>query len=174
MYANPSRWNEQSRKTVCFADYYEPSLRAELEARFSNYDGTVLRTAEPRCGTIEQDVPGTAQGAWFVAGTSSTYPEDPHLALVRDMIDPAIPTFSVGTSIPGFGPGRFTFTVGTSGTLNRDFDDVTPGAVHCWEVGPGRVLASMPDADHLDIDYEAATQCGMGPWTIASPVSFER
>ena len=76
---------------------------------------TAGKTAAPRqrsavvpgdphpCGRVMQDVPGTAQGCWFVEGTTSTYPEDPHLALVWSNHDPLECVVSCGTSVAGFG-----------------------------------------------------------------------
>ncbi|MDA1185335.1 MAG: hypothetical protein O2930_11920 [Acidobacteria bacterium] len=42
--------------------YFSPDLAAAYEA-------SMLRLVPPRWGTIDQDVPGTASGNWFVAGT---------------------------------------------------------------------------------------------------------
>jgi hypothetical protein len=183
-YANDARDSEYLLHAVCPVDLYASPARESLEARFSNYDGTVARTEPPLCGEIEQDEPGTAQGRWYVVGTTDPFPEDPHLALVHDNVLPALPRFSVGTSLPGLA-GVWTFAVNTSGagSVNRDFDEVTPGSTWCWEPaylfgGPipnTVVVAAMPDASTLSIETQTAASCGAGPWTLgAGAVDFER
>src|SRR5262245_17061885 len=77
---------------VCPVDYLPPTVRASVHNLFG--EGTRRRTAEPVCGTVMQDVPGTAQGRWFV---NDDVDERVHLALVRDYIDPVTAAFSVGT-----------------------------------------------------------------------------
>ncbi|MBI2650402.1 hypothetical protein HYX04_03745, partial [Candidatus Woesearchaeota archaeon] len=96
VYANPKRWYEDPLHRVCPLDYFTVNIEAQLKSLLGSSD--VKRTAEPVCGEVAQDNPGTAQGVWFVKGASNTYPEDPHLALVHDNIDPAKGVFSVGTS----------------------------------------------------------------------------
>jgi hypothetical protein len=47
-------------------DALVPELRSLLEARVGR--AGVFRTALPICGTMEVDVPGTAQGMWLLDG----------------------------------------------------------------------------------------------------------
>ena len=58
-------------------------------------------------GTL-QDLPGTAQGCWFLSGVSDTYPGDPHLALVRSNIYPARAVLLVGNSTPNLDSQNIT------------------------------------------------------------------
>lgn len=182
-YANPSRTNDEPAHAVCPIDYFEPAVRAELRARFSDALGTRLRTADPVCGEIEHDEPGTAQGRWYVAGTKGGYPEDPHLALVHDNVDPTIPLLSVGTSVPGLA-GTWTFRPATSGTANREFRDVVPGSVACWDASTfggqtaaatAAVLVEMPSPTELRIEARAGARCDTTSQALtASAVAFER
>ncbi|MFC1794180.1 hypothetical protein ACFL3Q_11400 [Planctomycetota bacterium] len=67
-----------------------------------------------------------AQGCWFLLGVGDTYPEDPHLALVRSNIHSTRTVLSVGNSIPNLDSAAYEFLPETSGMLNRDFRDITP------------------------------------------------
>jgi hypothetical protein len=167
---------------ACPVDYFEAAARAALEARFSDATGTVARTAAPLCGEIAQDLAGTAQGRWFVPDTAHSTPQAPHLALVHDNVDPTVPVFSVGTSLPAFA-GTWTFVPQASGTIDRDFGDVRPGTLHCWNVTawPPRadapawmVVAGMPDAFRLQIAARSAARCEDDPPTLDGAIEFER
>lgn len=174
-FANAERFWQQSDHfdrlhVVCPVDYFTESLRSELTARFGNYTGTILRTVEPRCGTIMQDVINTAQGIWFVAGTEGAYTqEDSHLALVYDNIDPTIGVFSVGNSISNLNSGTYQFTPATSGLLNTDFNLVTAdGEIHCYEASAKVIVIQLTDANSLTIEEKDDAACGAGPWAFTA------
>jgi hypothetical protein len=129
-----------------------------------------------------QDLPGTAQGIWYRAGAPSL-PEDPHLALAHDNVDPTLAVISVGTSVTGLSAGAYGFTLASSGRANRDFTAVVPAAVYCWDLtnihgsssSPGRLVAAFADLNDLSLRYDAATPCGTGPWTIGTEgIAFVR
>ena len=70
-----------------------PGPRKALEAKTGHVFGARWRTSEPIGGTYAQDVPGAAQGNWFVPGLSfrtSTDPS-PFLGLAHDYVDPTQP-----------------------------------------------------------------------------------
>jgi hypothetical protein len=169
----PLPYVEKTRDTfdplhaACPIDYFDDATRDGLRARFSDATQTVPRTAEPVCGEIAQDLTGKAQGRWFLPDTAHSTPEAPHLALVHDNVDPTVPIFSVGTSIPGFA-GLWTFTPAASSTVDADFDAVAPGAVYCWDVTPWppvdgasgrRVVVTMPDDFRLWISARSGARC---------------
>ena len=180
----------------CPADYFAPALPSYLADGFRALFG---RSVPPICGEIEQDEPGTAQGAWFTSPTATDSSEiDSTLALVHDNVFPGIPVFSVSRAfcepLPGGGescswiPGRHTFTPVAAGLVNRDFDDVVPGVIHCYDnlthatvadpaAEAGRVLIEVlpsltdPSEDRLRIEPVARTvaaACGSGPWSFGS------
>jgi hypothetical protein len=132
-------------------------------------------------GTIVQDVAGTAQGLWFLPGVP-TSPEDPHLALVHDNVDPSQPVFSVGNDTFGLSSGTYTYTPQSSGIVDRDFSAITNDGLtyicHYWEVGNpstpiGTILLQMPTATTLQI--EAQSYNAGGPWSFqGNEVLFER
>ncbi|TET53996.1 MAG: hypothetical protein E3J64_02650 [Anaerolineales bacterium] len=191
-YANPSRFytNETSFApfhVVCPIDYFEPELREVLRDRLGDGLGAFRRTVEPLCGQVEQDEPGTAQGSWHVGGTTESYPEDPHLALVHDAVDPSVAVFSVGTSIPGLAPRVYRLVAETTGTVNLDFHLVMPSEeVVCYDsfrtMGmapedtlPMIILVRLADEAILLIENQDSAGCGSGPWTLSSAaVEFQR
>ena len=106
------------------------------------------------CGSYLQDVPGTAQGNWFLSGIREKNPEDPHLARLHSNIHPARAVFSVGTSIRDLRSGKYEVLPVEKGLLDRDFKDITPdGYTYGFRVVrhdniafDGIVIVRMPDA----------------------------
>jgi hypothetical protein len=175
----------------CPADYFASGLST------ADFWAHVHRTAPPLCGEIAQDEPGTAQGNWFTGPTATDSSEDATtLALVHDNVDPSIPVFSVSRAfcepLPGGGeacsfiPGRYSFAPAGAGLVNREFSDVAPGAVYCYDnlrhatdpgAVAGRVLIEVvpspvhSSADRLRIEpvpWTVAAGCGAGPWSFGS------
>ncbi len=183
-YANPARMQGRYDRfdalhAVCPVDYFADNVRAVLEGHFGRFDGSELRTTPPRCGEVEQDEPGTAQGIWFLEGATGDGPEDPHLALVHDNVDPARPVFSVGTSVPGLPRGLYAFSPETSGRNNRDFSAISDAAIYTFcglEHAEGViVLLQLTSADTIRIEAQAAADCGDAPGAFTqAAVNFER
>ncbi len=189
VYANPSRWNEDSFYIVCAIDYFIPTLRDTLRKRFGGFNGT-SRTALPLCGEVAQDKPGTAQGVWFVKGTPvdgrGLSRQDPHLALVPDNVDPSKGVFSMGISMEekGLSSGAYHFGSRHSGLVNRDFREITAdGNVYCYETeGHFRregtkeiILLQLINATTVRIEKLNAVSRGDRSWKLGSNyVEFER
>lgn len=124
--------------TVCPLDYYSDSLKANLYSYLGS-SAYNKRTIPPICGTIDQDVAGTAQGIWLLAGTTKVNSEDTHLALVHGNTDPTTAAFSVGTSVGASGllTGVYTFTP-SDGAYNKDFSAVTADSgAQCYRATAG-------------------------------------
>ncbi len=181
-YANPNRWYEDQKHIVCAIDYFTPEIKSAMQAKLGGWDGT-KRKIQPVCGEIEQDEAGTAQGVWFVEGTAQTYPEDPHLALVHDNIDPAKGVFSAGTSISGLPSGTYYFSPVGSGFVNRDFKDViADGNFYCFEAAGGKpytqhvaIILQLTTPATLRIEKQNSNACGSGPWAFGpNYADFER
>jgi len=182
-FANSSRWQNRSdyTHTVCPINYYSGSLKDTLMAKFGNALGT-LRTIEPICGAIEQDIVGTAQGNWFLEGTDNAWSgEDPHLALIHDNIDPTKGVFSIGTSMSANGQGAGGWIFSPSHTLpdyiNKDFNEVSAnGHVYCYTPYylSGRLILEMPNATTLKIERQDGN-CDSPPWVFSgNATTFER
>lgn len=166
--ANAARWTDSPYlHTMCPLSYYEAgAVRTQLESMID-------RSAPPGdphpCGRALQDIPGTAQGCWFVEGTTSSYPEDPHLALVWDNQDALQCVVSMGTSVPGFSASARTFTPLGVGRRNRAFSAVTPdGQTYGYQLPspPGILLIQMPDAVTLWVEHLAGATADPATWTL--------
>ena len=185
-YANPDRWGEQLLHVVCPLDYFTADVRDALRAKLGSHDGTTSRAGPVACGEVEQDEPGTAQGVWILPGTVYTYPEDPHLSLVHDNVDPSTGVFSVGVSMAdsGLSSGLYHFDPASSGLVNRDFKDVTAdGAIYCYETRdrfgseplPFVILVQLTSPTTLRSERQDSASCGSGPWQFSSAYTdYER
>ena len=120
-----------------------------------------------------QDIKGSAQGNWF------TYPalqiahgqggEEKQLALIHNNVDPNEGEISVGGTITA--SGQLMFTPPHSGTINRDFGEITAdNAVYCYTsdssssrfVGRpinGKIFVQLVNANQLKVEYRDGS-CG--------------
>jgi hypothetical protein len=113
--ANMDRWGySRYLNAVNPLNCYE-----EGEVRNSLYGLVEGNLGNTTYNMILQDVPGTAQGCWFLEGTANTYPEDPHLALVRSNVDQDTCILCVGTSIQSLESNEYEFTPQGTGHINR-------------------------------------------------------
>jgi hypothetical protein len=152
--ANIDRWRDSRYlHSVCPLCYYEEGeVRDDL---FSLVQGREEKGIQGTCGSVLQDVPGTAQGCWFREGVAETYPEDPHLALVQSNVNTSLRVLSVGGSIHCLDSRRYEFTPESSGAINREFKDVTPdGKIYGYEVDgfDGTIILKMHDPSTLCIE----------------------
>jgi hypothetical protein len=176
--ADPDRWREGQEyfHVVCPLAYYEPGPL--LDALIARVDRVSPPGEEYPWGTIYYDVPGTAQGLWFPAGTEGVGHEDANLALVYSNLDPSIAVFSVGTSVPGLPSGVYGFTPATDGQLNSPFADITPdGQVYGYRVDgyDGTIIVAMPDEMTLRIEALPSAAADPAAWAFTdSAVTFER
>jgi hypothetical protein len=168
---------------TCPFNFYTAAQYAVIKTKFSNYNGTVLRTIDPVCGEVLQDVPNTVKGIWLKAGLPF-YPEDPHIAFVQDNVNPLKPAFSVGTSQTGLSSGTYTYNVQNSGMIDRNFTNVVnDGNIYCFNIqnyGGGGTIGSMllklASNTTIDAEYRAGCNCACNtPYVLSSnKVSYTR
>ena len=168
--ANPQRW-EKSRylHALCPLSLYEPG--PVLDTLLSLVDRDAVEGEVLPCGSVMQDIPGTAQGCWFLFGINDTYPEDLHLALVRSNIHPASAALSVGNSVPNLQSAVYYFTPRDAGFLNRDFKDITPdGNIYGFQVSGfnGIIIVSMPDSETLYMEALPGASTESTTWSFTS------
>ncbi len=175
-FANLEIWRAYSQMLhiVCPLDYYPTDMRDALEPYLGSPWENIARKEEPLCGTVAQDIPGTAQGIWLFG--ENLYPEDTHLALVHDNVDPTQPVISTGHSLEasGLAAGKYIFELQSAGYVNRDFKDVLPdGHLYCYEpryhYQPDRIpstiiLMQLIDDETLKVERISRSACGEGPW----------
>jgi hypothetical protein len=191
-YANPERLDSNPSgldfyHVACPVDYFAEDVRSQMMAMFGDWEGGIRRTIEPVCGEVMQDIPGTAQGKWYLRGTIESFPEDPHLALVHDNKVPTRAVFSVGTSVPGLDSSTYRFDPNFEGSFNLDFSQVTPGEmIYCYsgfvtrsgspDTRAGhRLLLQLTSESILRIEAQPGIECSDAPYTFTENVAeFER
>jgi len=180
-HANAGRWQDSQSYIVCPFDYYGGAMKEKFMTLMG--EGQKRRTAEPLCGTVEQDLSGTAQGAWFAEEVKKSFPEDPHLALVHDEVNPRKPIFSVGTAMgkSGLAPGLYEFEVGSRGVTNRDFNEVNEtGRIYCYQGVRDRwgkkinkvILLELIGGDDLRMEARAGLSCAGIDRAFSDRVTF--
>jgi hypothetical protein len=181
-WANPQRYPSDEGMmlhVVCPLDLFTADARNAQAVRLGGHSGEP-RTLKPRCGEVNQDQLGTAQGNWFT-GTETTMlgPWDHHLALVHDNVDPSIGAFSIGGILSD--AAVWHFTPAADGNINRDFPDVEAGGgIYCFEglrsghglTLNGRILIQLVDETELLIEHQPGT-C-RDPLVFTTPVAYQR
>ena len=144
-YANQHQYGGRSLHIVCPLDFYDNETRSELYAK-------IVRTAEPKCGTVMQDVPGTLQGNWFLADAANPS-GDEQLAFVHDNADPSTAVISVGGTFMNH--SKWQFAPQSADLTNRDFTDVTPdGNIYCYKSDqPGIIIVQLKSTTELVIEH---------------------
>jgi hypothetical protein len=137
VYLSPWRFGGANH-AVCMWEQWDATNRELLFSKLR--DGVrpdVVPVGEPRCGTMEVDVAGTAKGVWAEVGVTGPVSGDEtrYLALVDYPYRPqAELALSLGPEALGARLGIVTRE--TSGRRNLAFEQVTPnGLIHCY--GPG-------------------------------------
>lgn len=126
-----------ARWAICPQDLFVPPLR-DLLLSLTGRPG-VTRTAEPRCGTMEIDLVGTAQGMWVLEGHDVVFGAATHdrffalaphelLADSHDLLVTAHPAFRH----PLLGPIPYAFESASEGRIGRRWRDLpADGSIHC-------------------------------------------
>ena len=168
--ANPERWSTSwYLHAVDPLSYYE--LNPVFEQLLQLVNREISEKEEPPYGSVLQDIPGTAQGCWFLEGVSETYPEDPHLALVHDNINPGFAVLSNGNSIRNLQAKAYEFLPQLSGPLNRDFKDIIPdGNIYGFRVEgfEGIIIVYMPDTETLWMEALPGAGINSSHWLFST------
>lgn len=186
VFANPARWRGDATHVVCPVDYFSAPMKGSLEKLFGDSFGA-KRTIAPVCGSVAEDVKSTAQGVWFTPG-KPTYPEDQHIALVPDNIDPTQLVFSIGESLKdiGINPERYVFLPAATGNVNKEFKSVTTdGRIYCYQTKahslsssfgdrPRTLLLQLRNETTIRIGSGPSGTCGTEPWNFTAYKEFER
>lgn len=180
-FANNKRYGGSTRQTVCPYDLYGQEMKDHFYKLLG--DSAQRRTNEPICGTIAQDVPGTAQGNWFDGKGKSDQLEQQQktLALIHDNVDAKL-----GLLVLGRQDTKVIFSPTHSGFINREFSEVKPGHdVYCYQptglnsraaygvqsVFEGSVLIRL--ISNTELDFEVRSEdCNNA--IFASPTRFIR
>ncbi len=178
VFANKSRYTPYQLHTACPVDLFEQSKKDTLSLKFGMYEKK--RTIEPLCGRIDQDVIGTAQGNWTTAQGYIDMPEawSKSISLIHDNVDPTVGILSIGGIITS--PAKIQFVPLTSGTINREFSQVTDNQIYCYEgqsIGfnsqsRGRVLIQLINSSNLKVEYQNSS-C-QNNFQFTNPTTYHR
>ena len=155
-------------------------MSKQLYDHIGDYSFNYLEPGDPKCGTIYQDIPGTAQGVWFTPDQPKDAIGDAahEISLVHSNLNHSLGVFGMGSLVNSLGlesDQPLPFTPGT--ITNVDFSKVKPdGKVYCYDVkyqsvytNPDNiVLLQMKDAGHLRVGSLATGTCGTGPWQMST------
>jgi hypothetical protein len=177
-YVSPWRFPPGTIHAVCMWEQWDDVNQEILLSKL--HDGLrpdVVATGEPRCGTMEVDVAGTAKGVWAETGVTGQLGGDETrvMALVNY---PYRPQAELSLSL---GPASLGAQVGivpreTSGRVNRAFEQVTPdGLIYCY--GPSVLMNSswllkVTSATALQIEHvphgpgESPCSDDPGTWSL--------
>jgi hypothetical protein len=168
--ANPARPSDQDLvHAACALDYLAPAPRAAYVEKLGLPGGP--RSKSGACGQPVQDQVGTARGRWFRAGAPER-PEDAHLALVDDDLDPARAVISLGNGLaPTVASQGISFSRRAEGSVNLDFASLRAPGSACYEglVGSGPnpfsgVMRIRLEADRLVLSaYPGVPDCAHVP-----------
>ncbi|MBT3943531.1 MAG: hypothetical protein HOC77_07975 [Chloroflexi bacterium] len=171
-FLHPELVGEEATGSLCLLDQYSPEQSAELAALLGN--GELLRTANPICGVLNFDLPGTLRGNWF-NDVSTFSNEDLNIAFVYDQVIPDQPIISIGF-VPGIDSAAHMFTPEDEGRVNLRFAEVAAGdGVYCYEnlrdrfdrVHPDKhLLVEIPEPGRLLVQAAVGASCGEGPWQL--------
>ena len=168
--ANPDR--QYDLTAVCPLDYYGGDAAASLRALLGHGSpGTHLAQG---CGQIFQDIAGTLQGNWFNGPPAQTNGNITKMAaLVHENYNPTLDAISIGGTIGIHGEWDFAPT--HSGTINRDYSEVTPGdSIYCYQAAgmPGRLLIQLVTATTVSIEHQPGA-C-TGTFAFISATAYQR
>jgi len=174
--------------SFCFFDMYQGEMQKKYLDKFGAFDaagytGFKQRTAPPICGSILQNIVGTAQGDWFYGEKGKTR-SDGYLSLVPNNFDPSVGVISIGGTIRQ--PEVINFLSNHSSTLNRDFSELkADGNIYCYKGdkddalrnikdGPAteKILINLVDDHHLKIESQSGA-CGANE-TFKNPFIYQR
>jgi len=167
--ANPERVQNRDETAVCALDYYTQPLKDQLYGLLGSGEN-FRRTIVPRCGTPYQDLVGTLQGVWYAKeGKSDKRDERLHLTLSYDNVDPTIGVISMGKSLESLGvsEGVYEFIPVNSGSINREFSEVTDGR-YCYDADASgdpanlqysSIVIEMVDEENIKVGPAKTSPC---------------
>lgn len=182
LFANPQRYRKDQFYVACPLDLFGLDIKKQLYEKLGR-NGDNSRTIEPRCGQIDQDIAGTAQGNWMTGEGLLDEPKNwgKTLSLVHDNANPKIGVASIGGVIGQ--PGRIEFEPKDEGNINREFNQVKPdGKIYCYEgkiIRPNggqkqseRLVLQLTSETQLKIEIQTG-QCGPDI-SFSNPTVYER
>lgn len=173
-YVSPQRFGGANH-AVCMWGQFDAANREFLLSKLHDQRRpNIVPSGEPRCGTMEVDVAGTAKGVWAEPDEGPLGPDERGYMALVDY--PYRPQDDLALSLGPLPLGsRLAFVDRrTSGRINRAFEDVTPdGQIYCYgpevETFMSSWLLSMTSASQLRMELVehglGASPCEADPST---------
>lgn len=165
----------ERRYYTCFTDYYADPLQSQYNAKFGHYEyrGSEVvfmpSNAEPKCGSIMQNIVGTIQGDWFAGDPPKTQSnplqsQGKTLSFIHYYNDWTKGVISIGGTLFNQ-PATYIFNMTHSGNINRDFSETKVGQAYCYQLDPGApsmivqsptgsVVVKLVDEHNLKISHQ--------------------
>ena len=148
-FVNPARVVAPVLHAVCPYDGYGPEQREV-------FYGEIKRTGEPRCGTVELDVRGTAQGLWVDKADQAIQQGDERMFVtLGPQYDTPGVTQRLAVAPSALGGVQVDVPIAHVGRKNRAFGEVTPdGSVYCYagEDSDASFLLALSAAEELRLE----------------------
>jgi len=170
-FANPSRLAPPVLHAVCPYDGYEGLLRDTLYAK-------IKRTGEPRCGTLELDKEGTAQGIWVDKANQANQGGDERMFVtLGPNYDSPDLAQRLALAPASLGGAQVDVPISHDGRKNRAFNEVAAdGTVFCYVAQDAVVsfFLALSSAGELRIERVphglGASPCDGDPaaWNVSS------
>ena len=145
------------------------------------------KTAAGACGTVEHDVAGTLAGDWFVGDATPMRHEDwgkmLHFGSSNMLSGQSVISIS-GMFVEQ--PTKWVFTANAFGDINREFKEVTPGSIYCYDndgnhqhrnyergVRSGKIIVQMTSATELQIEHQDGL-CQGTNWGFKKSTRYQR
>jgi hypothetical protein len=174
-YTARQRYHRETFRAVCPWEQFDAANQAVLFSRLRDLSrpGTVA-SGQPRCGTMEVDMPGTVKGVWAETGVTGPVAGDERRYIT--LADyPYRPQDQLALSLGPVGLGAAVFVVPrmTSGRVNRAFEQVpSDGLIYCYGPDSAQPVSSWLislSANTLSIERRthalAASPCLAAPAT---------
>lgn len=191
-FISKERYNTHSLQGICPLDLYAGDLKISLYDKLTDPDGN-KRITEPRCGSVAQDIAGTAQGEWFAPGTHELSADAESngkvLSIVHYNLEPSPGLAGViaasGTIVPY--SGMIAFVPRHDGFINREPSEIKDQNIFCFQneqgsftkyvvgdgrIFTGRILTQLVDASRLKAEYQEKN-CDEA-FNFVSPTIYER
>lgn len=175
-YVSPQRFNGPSH-AVCMWEQFDPANQAVLFSKLRDLRRPEIEpTGEPRCGTMEVDVPATAKGVWADPGITGpvTADERGYMALVDYPYRPQM-ELALSLGPEALGARLAVVERRTTGRVNRAFEDVGPdGLIYCYGpavegFAPSSWFLQLTSATAMRIEHvdhgAGGSPCGDDPST---------
>ena len=183
-FINMARQPSDAQHAACAFDWFVEDIRLLLYSMLQELSQGVSRPADAEvgCGTIAQDIPGTAKGIWYTVQEVEGAWMD-NLALIDDNTRSDHQLIAVASTVTD--AGDWIFKKESGGRINLDFEAVEAGSgIYCYHgfTPDSQTGKAASEIDHFLVEVTAAEilkieiQSGScsGSNSFSSPTEYQR